>query len=76
MAAVMFRKPLYLVEFPMAVFLSLWNMKDLVHVRLPLLLGDSGEHQAGYEKVGATESGEDVAFKFLHVGNRTNPKKK
>lgn len=58
---------LYLVEFPMAVFLSLWDMENLVHVRLPLLPSDSGEQQAGYQKVGAAESSEHVAFKFLHV---------
>lgn len=57
----------YLVEFPMAVFLSLRNVKYLVHVGSPLLPGHSGEQQAGYQKVGAAESGEDVAFKFLHV---------
>lgn len=67
MAAVTFTKTLYLVESPTAVFLSLWNMKNLVHVRLPLLPCDSGEQQAGYEKVGAAKSSEDVAFKFLHV---------
>lgn len=42
-------------------------MKNLVHVRLSLLPSDSGEQQAGYQKVGAAESSEDVAFKFLHV---------
>lgn len=57
----------YLVEFAMAVFLSLWHMKYLVHVGLPLLPGDSGEQQAGNQKVGAAESSEDVAFKCLHV---------
>lgn len=51
----------------MTVFLSLWNMENLVHVRLPLLPCDSGEQQARYEKVGAAKSSEDVAFKFLHV---------
>lgn len=60
-------KPPYLVEFSMAVFLSLRDVKNLVHVRTPLLPGDSGEQQAGYQKVGAAESSEDVAFKFLHV---------
>lgn len=67
MATATFRKTLYLVEFPMAVFLGLWDMKYLVHVRFPLLPSDSGEQQAGYQKVGAAESREDVAFKFLHV---------
>lgn len=67
MAAMTFRKPLYLVKFPQAVFLSLWDMENLVHVRLPLLPCDSGEQQARYEKVGAAKSSEDVAFKFLHV---------
>lgn len=51
----------------MAVLLSLRDMKKLVHVRLPLLPGDSGEQQAGYQKVRAAESSEDVAFKILHV---------
>lgn len=51
----------------MTVFLSLRDMKYLVHIRLPLLPSDSGEQQAGYQEVGAAESSEDVAFKFLHV---------
>jgi len=57
----------YLVEFPVAILLSLRDVEHLVHVRLPLLPGDSGEQQAGYQKVGAAERSEDVAFKFLHV---------
>lgn len=56
-----------LVEFSTAVLLSLWDVKDLVHVWLPLLARDSGEQQAGYEEVDAAQSSEDVAFKFLHV---------
>lgn len=40
--------PLYLVEFSMAVFLGLWDMENLVHVRLPLLPSDPGEQKAGY----------------------------
>ena len=67
MATATFKSQFYLVEFSMAVFLSLWDVKNLVHVGLPLLPGDSGEQQAGDEKVGAAESSEDVAFKFLHV---------
>lgn len=51
----------------MAVFLSLWDMENLVHVRVSLLPSDPGEQQAGDQKVGAAESSEDVAFKFLHV---------
>lgn len=63
--------PPYLVEFPIAVFLSLWNVKDLVHVRSPLLPGHSGEEQARHQKVGAAESGKDVAFEFFHGSQRT-----
>lgn len=59
--------PAYLAEFSMAVFLSLWDMENLVHVRLSLLPSDSGEQQAGDQKVGAAESSEDVAFKSIHV---------
>lgn len=51
----------------MAVFLSLWDVENLVHVRVSLLPSDPGEQQAGDQKVGAAESSEDVAFKFLHV---------
>lgn len=51
----------------MAVFLSLWDVEDLVHVRFPLLPCDFRENQAGDQEVGAAESGEDVAFKCLHV---------
>lgn len=60
-------QPPHLVEFPMAVFLSLRDVENLVHVRISLLPSDSGEQQARYQKVGAAESSEDVAFKFLHV---------
>lgn len=67
LVATLKRHRVYLVEFSMAVFLSLRDMKNLVHVRLPLLPGDSGEQQAGYQKVGAAERSEDVAFEFLHV---------
>lgn len=57
----------YLVKFSTAVLLSLRDVKDLVHVGFPLLACDSGEQQAGYEEVGAAQSSENVAFKFLHV---------
>lgn len=46
MATATFSKLPYLVEFSKAVFLSLWDVKNLVHVRIPLLPGDSGEQQA------------------------------
>uniref|UniRef100_A0A3Q3KZY0 EKC/KEOPS complex subunit TPRKB n=2 Tax=Mastacembelus armatus TaxID=205130 RepID=A0A3Q3KZY0_9TELE len=72
MAAGTLRKPLHLAEFPVAVLLSLWDVKQLVHVRLPLLPGHSGKQQAGHQKVGAAQSGEDVAFKSLH-GRRPHP---
>lgn len=35
-----------LVKFSLAIFLSLWDMKNLVHVRLPLLPSDFGKQQA------------------------------
>lgn len=65
-----------LAEFPLAVFLSLWDVKYLVHIGLPLLSGHSGEDEAGDEKVDAAQSREDVAFKFLHCSPSINLKLK
>lgn len=49
-------------------------MKDLVHVRLPLLSGDFGEDQTRHQEVGAAQSSEHVAFKLIHFRPENTPK--
>lgn len=57
----------YLVELPVAVFLSLTDVKYFVHVGLPLHPSYFGEQETRNQKVGAAESSENVPFEFLHL---------
>lgn len=41
-------------------------MEYLIHVRISLFPCDFGEQKAGYEKVNAAQSREDINLKSLH----------
>lgn len=56
----------YLIKLPLTVLLGLRNMEYLIHVRISLFPRDFREQKAGYEKVNAAQSCEDINLKFLH----------
>lgn len=56
----------YLVKLPITVLLRLRDMEYLIHVRISLFACDFGEQKAGYEKVNAAQSREDINLESLH----------
>lgn len=60
------------MKLPLTVLLGLRNMEYLIHVRISLLPSDFGEQKAGYEKVNAAQSSEDINLKSLHPYSNKN----